>query len=396
MWNPPASFTDQSGDALRVVHVASGDLWAGAEVQLCGLAKEQRSDPEVAPFVVLLNDGAPARYLRESGVPVFIVDETRAGPLRILSELIRLLRGIRPHVVQTHREKENVVGSIAAFLARVPVSCRTIHGAAEEPPGPWEFRRRLQSRVDRWCGMRLQKEIVAVSPPLAQQTADAWRVGAVACIENGIDLSGIDAVAPKALPMEGDERLLRLAFVGRLVPVKRLDIAIEVMRLLMREQVPARLYVFGDGPLRREMGALACNRGVGEQVRFMGFRSDVAAYLRQMHLMLVLSDHEGLPTNVLEAGALGIPVISHGVGGIPKVLGEGRFGTLCGSQDPEEYAAAVRAYVANPSPYLEKAAAARARVRADYGMGRVAEQYKALYRRALRPTAPSGRPKYTA
>ena len=100
-------------------------------------------------------------------------------------------------------------------------------------------------------------------------------------------------------------------------------------------------YVFGEGPLRAELEAEAERLGITAAARFMGFTHEVAANLKAMDLLLLTSDHEGLPMIVLEAMTLRVPVVSHAVGAIPALLDEGRGGTLLTTQAPEAFARAI-------------------------------------------------------
>src|SRR3989454_11225131 len=116
---------------LRVCHIVSGDLWAGAEVQVATVASYLVERPDVNLSAVLLNEGRLASELRRLGVQVTVIDESRNSAVRIVALLTRYLREHHVEVVHTHRYKESVVGSIAAKLAGVPHVIRTLHGMAE-------------------------------------------------------------------------------------------------------------------------------------------------------------------------------------------------------------------------------------------------------------------------
>src|SRR2546428_5164558 len=121
---------------LRVCHLMSADLGAGAEVQVATVASYLVERSDVNLTAVLLNEGPLARELRRLGVSVTIVDETRNNAVRILTRLTRFLRANEFEVVHTHRYKDNVLGAIAAKLAGVPHLVHTVHGL-NEPPRGW-------------------------------------------------------------------------------------------------------------------------------------------------------------------------------------------------------------------------------------------------------------------
>src|ERR1700720_3419065 len=102
---------------MRVCHVMSADLWAGAEVQVATVASYLVEQPGVNLTAVLLNEGWLARELRRLGVRVAIIDEHRHTALSIVRFLTRFLREHDVDVVHTHRYKDTVLGSIAAKAA---------------------------------------------------------------------------------------------------------------------------------------------------------------------------------------------------------------------------------------------------------------------------------------
>src|SRR5277367_5793662 len=116
---------------VRVLHIISGDLWAGAEAQaFTQLSALHEANVTVA--AALLNEGELAARLRARGVPVTVLDESRLSGTGILLALRRLMREWRPDIVHTHRTKENILGSLANRLAGNVPSVRTVHGASED------------------------------------------------------------------------------------------------------------------------------------------------------------------------------------------------------------------------------------------------------------------------
>src|SRR3989441_6106321 len=129
----PSSVSTRRG--LRVCHIMSADLWAGAEVQVATVASYLVERSDVNLTAVLLNEGPLARELRRLRVSVTILDETRNNAVRILTRLTRFLRANEFEVVHTHRYKDNVLGAIAAKLAGVPQAIRTVQGLDEPTQG---------------------------------------------------------------------------------------------------------------------------------------------------------------------------------------------------------------------------------------------------------------------
>ena len=375
-----ASRRERSPRCIRVVHIASGDLWAGAEAQLYILAKKLSNLSEIALRVVLLNHGILERRLREQRVEVTVLDEKQLGSLQIFWQLYRLLEGIRPHIVHTHRRKENVLGSLAALFVRHCKCIRTVHGAAEIPVRPWQLRKIAYRLADWFCGRFVQDRIVAVSRDLGQSLARRFTARRIEIIPNGIDLNEVRVASQEPVEIPGLDGALKIAFAGRLVPVKRADIFVEVARQLIahREDL-CRFYIFGDGPMSEPLKQQVRKLGLEPYVFWMGFRESLPSYLARMDALLITSDHEGLPMNLLEALALNVPVIAHAVGEIPRVLGEGRYGEVIRTQEPKQYVSVVLGLAANLGAARRRASDGAQHVAHNYSVRRSAAAYVRLY-----------------
>jgi glycosyltransferase involved in cell wall biosynthesis len=372
----PAAAT---GLRLTVVHIASGDLWAGAEVQLFNLACTLDADPQIRLFVILLNPGRLAERLQERGVSVQVFDEGRLNAGQVFTRVYRFLKQVRPDIVHTHRQKENVIGAIAARLTGAK-SVRTVHGAEEHRPQAWQWRRRLQKTIDRVCARHLQAAVVAVSHELRDALGPRQQQDKLHVVENGLDIDRLHQTAALRVEWPGRSDAVKVGLVGRLVPVKRVDIFLTAAQILCtRYPGVFQFYVFGDGPLMEETREDIARRGLQHQVLLMGFTDPIAPYLARLDLLCITSDHEGLPMNLLEALGLEVPIIAHAVGGIPQALDEGRCGTLVHRQQAQAYADAMQAYLPQRSTFIQKAKEGHARARARYSALANARAFKSLY-----------------
>ncbi len=369
-----------SPDLLNAVHIASGDLYAGAEAQLYQLVRQLHCSSQCAVSVILMNPGILEQRLRRLGVDVHVLDESRLGGIRIFLETWKLLRRIRPDIVHTHRRKENVIGGVAARFAGCGAIVQTVHGLPEDRGQPQSFAKRVYAWLDQLSARLLAAAVVAVSEELGPHL-ESLPQSKIVVIENGIDLeelehSGVQVQLP---PDQGF--CTRVALVGRLVPVKRVDLFLEVARELLG-RFPGRFcfFIFGDGPLAQELRSLCDRLGLGRDVNFMGFTENLASWLTLMDLVVITSDHEGLPLTLLEAMVVGVPVVAHAVGGIPEVLGNGEFGILVERQDAAEYASAIAAALDDRQALRTRSERAQQRVERRYTAGACADRYLALYR----------------
>jgi glycosyltransferase involved in cell wall biosynthesis len=366
---------------MRITHLASGDLWAGAENQLHNMVLAMHRTGEVDIDVILLNEGLLAERLRAAGVTVTVFPERQAGALRLFGNIRRHLTARRTQVLHTHRYKENVLGAFAAVMAAGTKSTRTLHGAPEFSARLWQPRQKVPQLLDWMVARFIQFPIICVSSELRDRCAQSLPVRRLRVVPNGVDLEALRRAAGQPRDALPGQRGFRIGFFGRLTSVKRVDVILEIAAALERQGAGQfATYVFGEGPLRPELEARARQLNLGESLHFMGFVSQPAAWLAAMNALLITSDHEGLPMIVLEAMGLGVPVIAHAVGAIPEALDDGALGTLMPDQDPSRYADAVRAL--RDSPELARAQAARAarHVASHYSAAHTVQQYLAIYR----------------
>ena len=147
------------------------------------------------------------------------------------------------------------------------------------------------------------------------------------------------------LGVEGEGTVL--AFAGRLTEQKNLDLALDAVR-----DVPgATLLLRGDGPERHRLERGAAERGLDGHARFLGAgsREDVLRLFRAADGALLTSAWENLPHTVLEALAVGTPVIATAVGGVPEVVHDGENGLLVRPSSPDALTDAIRRFCADPA-----------------------------------------------
>jgi L-malate glycosyltransferase len=370
-------------EKLRVVQIASGDLWAGAEAQVYGLSKALAARPDVELMIILLNEGELARRLRNSAIPVHVFDEQHLGALAIWWRMLRELRRFRPHVVHTHRRKENVLGSTAARLVGAQ-SVRTVHGASEYSV-PWlALHKRAYALLDRTCGRLLQRRVVSVSRALSTKLGQSFGTARVAVIDNGIDAGEVQRRAEAPVPLMQHCDHPRIAFLARLVPVKRVDVFLAAAQRLHAGGLAAEFFIIGDGPELESCRRRIQGAGLEGRIHLLGFQENAAAWLARMDILMLTSDHEGLPMAVLEAMALKVPVVAHAVGALPEVLEHGRSGVLVHEQTPAAFAEAVTSLLAlGPEARRQLAQRALERVRAVYSSAAKAGQYCELYKQVI-------------
>ncbi|MDK8464271.1 glycosyltransferase [Marinobacter sp. SS13-12] len=350
---------EPSTPPITITHIISGDLWAGAEVQVYNLCQALSTRMEVAVTAVIFNPGILHDKLVKLGIPVTLADEASTGTLSIAKAIATHCKMQGTDIVHTHGFKENVLGVLGKELARVRYSVRTVHGNPEhgfsfKKPHKW-----LTSRLDIWLGRLRQQAVIAVSTQLEQSLQSTFP-GKVFKIFNFVNVEEIQQTWRLESNRNKNQEAL-LGIVGRLVPVKRVDLFIRMIASLNEEGYPCRGAIIGNGPLEEDLKKLALELRVGDRISFKGFVNPAMKEMRKLDALIMPSDHEGLPMTLLEAAALGIPVVAHNVGGIPEVLEDWKRGALVHEQNPSAYSDNVLSVLSrqtqtgdNPPPDFER------------------------------------------
>jgi glycosyltransferase involved in cell wall biosynthesis len=178
-------------------------------------------------------------------------------------------------------------------------------------------------------------------------------------------------------------------FVGRLVPIKRVDVMLRAVARARELGAPLKLAVVGDGDLRGELEALAAELGCAEHVRFVGYRSDLTSIVEGTDIGLLTSDNEGTPVALIEAGAGARPLVATRAGGVPDVVVPGA-GLLAEREDHEGVAQALARLAADAGLRREMGESARAHVASRYGYETLLDRMTTLYEQLVRERRGSG------
>ncbi|MDH3403779.1 MAG: glycosyltransferase family 4 protein [Acidobacteriota bacterium] len=290
---------------------------------------------------------------------------------RASRRLAAALDGFRPGVVHAH-------GSRAGFHL-VPWSRRRPSVATHYTVHGYHFQHRSLPRLlaGRWAERRTGRRLRSVIHVCDHdcKLAQSWRLipPAAACrvIYNGVDVDALPAAAPAGPP--------RAVFIGRLVPQKDPELAAAIARRLAAAGVPVTLVGGGAGEprVRRRLAAeIAAGR-----VAMTGEvdRERALAELAGAAVLVLPSRWEGLPVVVLEALAVGVPVVAAAVGGVPEALAGGAAGVLLAERDPERFAAEVQALLADGDRRRRLVAAGRALAAERFRLADCLERYADLY-----------------
>ncbi|MDX1475012.1 MAG: glycosyltransferase, partial [Reinekea sp.] len=286
-------------DQLRNLHIISGDLWAGAEAQAFTLL--QQLNKFLTLQVIVLNPGQLASRLIEEGIDTLIMDESIESSVSIFYRIRRQIRTFRPHVVHTHRTKENILGAIANATTIRTVCVRTAHGAAEFKGS---FKTKVLRTLDEFTATYLQDKVIAVSNDLAEQLKARLKPSKIQTIYNGVNIETLSAAGAEILELDADKT--HIGIIGRLTPVKRVDIFLEMAAQLVKtKDRQYQFHIIGNGPLLPDLKSFVESNALEKHVFFHGHCENPAKYIKNLDLVVMCSDHEGTPMVALETLALG-------------------------------------------------------------------------------------------
>jgi L-malate glycosyltransferase len=170
-------------------------------------------------------------------------------------------------------------------------------------------------------------------------------------------------------------------FVGRLVPIKRVDRLLGAIALAVETLPDLRAVIVGDGPLREELETLAEQRGVRDRVTFAGRRADVPAWLRRSRVFILTSASEGVALSLMEAMMCRLPAVVPDVGDLRDLVEDGSNGFVVSPATERAFADAIVKLLQDPDRYRRFRAATAERA-ASY----TPQQVAALWRGPLGST----------
>jgi len=363
---------------LKICHLISGDYWAGAEVMASHLLSGLNTLPGIDLFVILLNKGKLSDDLQNAGIPTYVLDEGKQSFLEITWLATKAVRSWAPHILHSHRYKENILSYLVSLTLRKGASLvSTQHGMPEFHNGGPSLLHRLKSHTNyRLLATRFYKT-VAVSSDIKQSLIRnyGFQEERIETIRNGI---AVPDVRDWAREKEG----FVIGSAGRFVPVKDYPLMVEVAKEVSAIDHKIRFELAGDGPMLGDVQGLIRKYGLERRFTLRGFVRDVSAFYEGLAVYLNTSLHEGIPMSVLEAMAHGVPPIAPRVGGLEEIVTDGVDGYLVNARNPRDFAERCLSLYKNEPLRRNMARAAREKIVGQFSVERMVNAYLDVYMRA--------------
>lgn len=336
-------------------------------------------------------------FSEKEGIPIQAVEMTRRiAPIRDLVALLRIwrwLRHVRPDIVHAHTPKGGLLGMLGAWLARVPVRIYQLHGLRFVTATG--VQRKVLIWSEKWS-CRLAHQVLCVSASVRVQAVAAGLCHADkikvllqgSC--NGVDTTNRFNPSKVAASARGDIRAkcripddaAVLGFVGRIVWSKGIVELAEAWGDLRNEFPDLHLLMVGpiepEDPIPMQVEERLRR---DPRVHLIGEEWDTPPLYATMDLVVLPTYREGLPTVLLEAAAMSLPVVATRVSGCVDVVEDSLTGTLVPPYDPQRLAEAIRRYLKDPQLRRHHGSAARERVIREFSQQTI---WLAVYHEYLR------------
>jgi glycosyltransferase involved in cell wall biosynthesis len=376
--------TDQK---INVCHLASGDLWAGAEVQMFTLLKALGREPRLDLSAIILNPGKLAEQLKTVGINVTVLDERKDNFLRLRRGVLEKLRDRNIDIIHSHRYKENILAALVKKQCGIKCLIQTVHGVSEPGRGWAMYKARAYALANRVFMRRYFDKIITVSDDIRQRLRKNIPLSRLITVHNAIDP---EAVKPSQ-PPEAVRREFNIArdapFIGaagRMVPVKAYDLFLQMAQLILVSRPDARFMLVGDGPARKSLQELSARLNIADKVVFPGFRDDIMDIMNAFDVFVFSSFHEGVPMALLEAMSLKKAVVSTAVGGINEVIENAVSGLLVEPNSATALAQAGLGVIEDEALKIRLGNAAARRIDEEFSIDILRRRIISLYEEAIR------------
>jgi len=331
---------------IRVLHIVEDLKIGGLERIIASIVLALNRDRYEAKVWCLAEGGQIAEELIDQGVEVKMLGmRSYYNPLQIMT-LSRLLRNEKINILHTHGYFGSTFGRVAAIFARVPVVLVHVHSTY------YGYKKRnivieklLSFFTDKTiCVSEAVKRFVVEIEGIAEKKT--------CLIHNGVEIPGTFEADPSVNRNSfsfSEEDYVAIT-IASLTPNKGHRVLIDAIKIISPKYNDLRLLIVGDGPLRDNLGAYAEELQLSSKIVFTGQRDDINLLLKLADIFILPSmEREGLGIAIIEAMAVGLPVIGTRLGGIPEVIEEDVNGLLFAPGNSEELAAAIEKLIAAPA-----------------------------------------------
>jgi N-acetyl-alpha-D-glucosaminyl L-malate synthase BshA len=322
-------------------------------------------------------------FLHEIEVATYPLFKYPPYELGLVTKLVELAETHHLDVIHAHYAVPHAASAYLAkqiFNSERLKTITTLHGTDITLVGADpSFQRVVKFAIEKSDG------VTAVSRYLMKRTVEEFDIRReIRVIPNFVDIfrpsENRDLCSREALAPQGEKILMH---ASNFRPVKRIG---DVVRIFarVRDQIPAKLVLIGDGPERLFIQQLVRELKLHSDVQFMGEQDQLEPLFLCADLFLLPSEQESFGLTALEAMSCGVPVIATDIGGLPEVITPGETGYLFPVGDVADMAASAVDLLNDPSRHDLFRAQARKRAERFFSADRIIPLYEAFYEEILK------------
>lgn len=366
---------------IRIVHVISDLDTGGAEMMLAKLVGAMDRTRFSNTVISLIDKGQLGAQIESSGVAVHTLGMKRGRPdIFALPRLIRLFRTLNPTIVQSWLYHADLLSTLAVKFTGLPTLVWNVRCSDMELKRYSSLTRKVQL-VLAWWSATPAAVIVNSEAGKQQHERLGYRPRRWEVIPNGFDIQRFRPDVSQRLSLRKEWHLqddaVIIALVARVDPMKDHAAFLEAAQLVARARQNVRFLLIGKGT--QTLAPSVAEKGLTDQVRILGYRSDIECLLPGVDVLCLSSAFgEGFPNVLGEAMACGIPCVSTDVGDARSIIGA--TGLIVPVRSPASLAQAIVDLIdRGPAAREQLGRAARARIETDYSLARVVGRYTTLY-----------------
>ncbi len=364
----------------RVLHVINGELFSGAE-RVQQLLGKRLAAFGFDPYFACLKQG---KFLECSGLPqdrIWVEAMRHRRDFGVVSRLAKRSHDARIDLLHAHTPRSAMIASLVSRKMGIPWVYH-VHS-----PTVRDSTRRLQNWINDWVerlSLRSASGIITVSKSLRREMLRrGWLRTRLVTIANGVaeqePIFAIDRI---------EQSSWTLGMVALIRPRKGIEVLLQAFREVLRSNPEVRLNVIGSfetPEYESQVIALTKELGIESAVRWKGFTRDVNSAIRELDALVLPSLFgEGMPMVVLEALAVGVPVVATRVEGTPEVIRDGREGYLAEPSNPQSLARTIERLISDRHAWCRMSQQAWNRHQESFSDVRMAQRVAHTYKKILR------------
>lgn len=374
-------------DKIKILEIIDRPFLGGGQKNLLSIAEaldQTRFEVEVCSQ----DNGPLVEELKQKKIRHHPISIQKIPSLKMIKKLRNLMNDEGFDVVHTHGGVAGFYGRWAAFRSGIPVVIHTLHGIHYLYYRNYFFRW-IYVLLERFFS-RFTQTVIFVSQADIEK-GRRYRLAPfekMKVVKNGIDFDKVrtNAAIPEEFRLKEQLGLKNdfclLGTVARIHRQKNIPCLIKAADVL-RDAIPeARIIIAGDGPMMTQVKNLIERFGLQERVFLLGERADAQRIMSLFDIFVLPSLWEGLPYVLMEAGALGKPVVASDIEGVREIIQNGETGLLVPKNDPQELAEAIVQLKAEPQLRFELGKKLQEKVQDEYTVSRMIKEIEAIYQKS--------------